>query len=117
MNKKIFIGLIGVALIILSSAVYAQQGKWVKPNGNSLSEYLTITKDTSVWLICGNQLNIVFKTKIKADTAFLKVIMPEMGRLFYQYDTKGQPLKTNTKPPKIGELFAKCYLIGKKKCT
>ncbi len=106
MKKKALVMFLLVTITFsIDNVISAQQSKWVKQKGNSPTESLTIAEkeDTSVWLVCDNQLNIVFKTKFKKDTAFFYVVSSDKGQVFSTLHTKE------------GALFAKCNLVSKDK--
>ena len=107
MKKKALVMFLLVTITFsIDNVISAQQSKWVKQKGNSPTESLTIAEkeDTSVWLVCDNQLNIVFKTKFKKDTAFFYVVSSDQGNVF-----------STLHHAKEGTLFAKGTLVSKEK--
>jgi len=107
MKKKALVMFLLVTITFsIDNVVSAQQSKWVKQKGNSPTESLTIAEkeDTSVWLVCDNQLSIVFKTKFKKDTAFFYVVSSDQGNVF-----------STLHHAKEGTLFAKGTLVSKEK--
>jgi hypothetical protein len=76
-------------------------GDWSK-NGSMVCDCISIGKDTSIFGVSCNQLDLDCRNKFHGDTLYLYVIGSDQGRGF---------MGPKDYPPKPKSLFAKCYVI------